>query len=211
MNIDLLDWNNIPFSHKWVAEDENGQCFSFIKKPTLYSKWWGNINMEDNPIRLKSIEDGNQYTENWLDSLIERPSSVKVLEGETTTTKLWDGIDSKYKYIAKDMDGIVYVYTNEPILTTANWRSYFNNDGHYYAVVICDLLADVDWKHSLRVRPEPNIENKTYTSEQLTAFFVYFNDDIKLEHLDSFLINDYKKEENQAVKLLIGLGYTVTK
>ena len=91
--------------------------------------------------------------------------------------------------MAKDMTGSVYAYVNEPTLSDKCWM--YNDSDH--ESVTCDLLDDVDWKDSLRARPEHNIENKTYTSEQLIVFFEHFNDDIKLEYLDDFLENDYKK------------------
>ena len=63
----------------------------------------------------------------------------------------WDHVAPEWKWMARDEDGYVYLFTEEPRLKTDAWGS------SGYAVALClssYTRGTVDWQHSLVRRPE---------------------------------------------------------
>ena len=67
------------------------------------------------------------------------------------TREMWAMIDEKWKWAAKDSDGEVYFYTNNPSLENCFWRCYF---GEHSGCVLSIDTDDIDWRKSLTRRPE---------------------------------------------------------
>ena len=67
------------------------------------------------------------------------------------TREMWAMIDEKWKWAAKDGDGEVYFYTNNPSLENCFWRCYF---GEHSRCVLSIDTDDIDWRKSLTRRPE---------------------------------------------------------
>lgn len=67
------------------------------------------------------------------------------------TREMWAIIDKKWKWAAKDSDGEVYFYTNNPSLENCFWRCYF---GEHSGCVLSIDTDDIDWRKSLTKRPE---------------------------------------------------------
>ncbi|WP_294833297.1 hypothetical protein [uncultured Gilliamella sp.] len=67
------------------------------------------------------------------------------------TKEMWAMIDKEWKWAAKDVDGIIYFYTNEPLFC----KDRLICDGGSYTKSIFALdTDDIDWRQSLTKRPE---------------------------------------------------------
>ena len=62
----------------------------------------------------------------------------------------WNHVAERFKYMARDKDGRVYLYTHKPWAGNSGWASNMTYSGVIYADVYSSLkVGDVDWQDSL--------------------------------------------------------------
>jgi len=68
------DWSNIPLEYDWAATDRGGAVYAYINKPSCREpvNFWISKNSGD----MFRLCAGHQITEDWRDSLEQRPEAV---------------------------------------------------------------------------------------------------------------------------------------
>jgi len=64
----------------------------------------------------------------------------------------WSAIDKKYKWVAKDSNGLVEAYREHPILGESCW---YSSNGSQQLGYSPPWESDSDWEDSLEERPKP--------------------------------------------------------
>ena len=75
----------------------------------------------------------------------------KIESIEKKEQSIWEGIDPKYKWMAKDMDGTFWVYENKPFSDHTYWRDGFKGD--YGRIQPPSIRLYGNWEDSLQERP----------------------------------------------------------
>ena len=65
----------------------------------------------------------------------------------------WDALEPKWKFIAADEDGDVYVFTTEPAKCRTCWANGSDESGRSMEVTDLFNFQYTDWEHSLVERP----------------------------------------------------------
>lgn len=74
----------------------------------------------------------------------------------------WDHINEKWKYLARDENGLTYIFTDEPVQTKSRgvgiWTVNQDLNPNTTYANICNIFAsyspgDCNWKESLIIRP----------------------------------------------------------
>ena len=101
------------------------------------------------------VEIYERFREEWRASdakCVYVDSNYRIKSHELPIAKaMWAMIDKEWKWAAKDVDGIIYFYTNEPLFC----KDRLICDGGSYTKSIFALdTDDIDWRQSLTKRPE---------------------------------------------------------
>ncbi|MBC9130691.1 hypothetical protein FcAc13_05135 [Frischella sp. Ac13] len=69
------------------------------------------------------------------------------------TREMWAMIDEEWKWVAKDEEGWIYFYTDEPYISSSKycWNVY---EGDWSKSILAINADDIDWRKSLTRRPE---------------------------------------------------------
>lgn len=69
---DSIDWSHIGPDFKWMARDEDGNCYIYRNKPAIYSYFWKG-GLGDDVLVNNLFTSYRRGTVDWTDSLVERP------------------------------------------------------------------------------------------------------------------------------------------
>lgn len=81
------------------------------------------------------------------------PYPIEIVKKVTKPYINWEYVDSKFKYLAEDSNGVAFLYEKEPFST----MTAFSNGGGAFAEVCMFasyLKGTCDWKESLIKRPD---------------------------------------------------------
>ena len=100
--------------------------------------------------KLECYTLDGKYVLNTAQTLFPHP--VEVIKKVTKPSINWEHVDSKFKYLAEDYGGSVYLYEKEPFITPPWWKS---QSGEIIKANIFTsyVKGTCDWKESLVKRP----------------------------------------------------------
>jgi hypothetical protein len=173
-----LSWETLPEWVKWVAVDEDGEVGGFTSKPdnsgmaywtTLDGRvllacvgsecpdWQSLIFERPQPVRFFTTVDANTFADCSVSFELHKPCKPVL---PTITVEEWAAIrllSLGAEYVAKDKNGNVYVYNEEPyIFSTNGWWKVVGEPMRVR--LLEDRFASVPWRESL-VKYEPPQEN----------------------------------------------------
>ena len=138
-----IPWNKLDPRWKYVAQDRSGSWFGYATKPVCEGRadtWMPSTH--NNYEHLGDFLPCGDKNHQWRDTLLERPKAPSV----------WNDIDTRFKFLAKDECGEWYAYTQKPALHFGEWNSggshcFITNKGDF------NPGNPADWKVSLLERP----------------------------------------------------------
>ena len=95
-------------------------------------------------------EDGHAYSNPGMES----DGDIVSMWIEPAVFNHWDALNPKWKFIAADEDGDVYVFTTEPGKRGEFWA---NGRGEFMGVTDLFNFQYTDWEHSLVERPSEEL------------------------------------------------------
>ena len=143
--------DDIPEGFNYIAVDNSGSVYAFIRKPLLESNFWKKTGNE--PFRSVGIHLGEF---DWKNSLVFRPYNA---EFKTLTV---EDIPEGFNFAAVDYDGLAYAYVNEPWLDENEecWKAhdFWQMSSMFYLGSDYDI---VDFKNSLVSKNESDLKQLT--------------------------------------------------
>lgn len=101
------------------------------------------------------VEIYEHFREKWRasdDKCVYVDSNYRIKSHELPIAQeTWAMISEEWKWAAMDVDGIIYFYTNEPLLCKDR---FIYDDGSYTKSIIALDTDGIDWRQSLTKRPE---------------------------------------------------------
>ena len=136
----------------------------------------------------------------------------------------WDGIDEKYKWVAQDEDGWIYVYTEKPPIDYHNkrWGDFIGEPNYICCKQVMKINSPKDFTKMCFPREEKVINNPSEFNRKNFEAYVQssFNTCLDVFHATKMLdeFEDYLKSPDkispdvkEAIMLLVKNGYTINK
>lgn len=149
-------WDIIDERYTYIAMNKNNDFIAFEKLPVI----------DENDNRWKKDNGYSDYCFsddwvnidvkeiNWRMSLTKRPYDCKRYANGYLNSDIWKIIDERFKYMAIDKDGSIFVYENKPRINYVHNHWVCEGGGVEIEEDIFDIDTDnIYWENSLIRRP----------------------------------------------------------
>ena len=129
---------------------EEGEEFTIETKVTWFND--SKYKIENNILKVASIKYSNFSPSNfnlndfiYIEKIIKFPKKKQFTDDELYILR---NIDKKYKWIAKDKDGLIYTFVSKPIKTENLWSDGWSNGESYASLeaIKNSLFTEIKWE-----------------------------------------------------------------